>query len=167
MALVADYDSDSSDEGQVNGSKQKASVVLPSASSLLEENSFRGPSYLQQSTSVAEVDYKKLSDELEKEQLSKDSSSLENGTDTSLAGNKLSLAGTKRPLENDETSVANMAEKRSQAAMLKAIEDDNKKTVAFKDRAKHQRLSGQSGIGADFRTWRTDEEMALRQQFDS
>jgi hypothetical protein len=36
-----------------------------------------------------------------------------------------------------------------------------------KDRVKRQRLAGQSGIGSDFKTWRTDEEMTLRQQFDS
>jgi hypothetical protein len=36
-----------------------------------------------------------------------------------------------------------------------------------KDRVKRQRLSGQAGIGSDFRTWRSDEEMRLRQQFDT
>lgn len=38
--------------------------------------------------------------------------------------------------------------------------------VTFKDRTKRQRLAGQSGIGEDFKTWRTDEEMALRQRYD-
>jgi len=36
-----------------------------------------------------------------------------------------------------------------------------------KDRVKQQRLAGQSGIGADFRVWRSEEEMRMRQQFDS
>lgn len=31
---------------------------------------------------------------------------------------------------------------------------------------KQQRLRGQSGIGSDFRTWKTEEEMRMRQQFD-
>uniref|UniRef100_A0A7S3JU84 Uncharacterized protein n=1 Tax=Aureoumbra lagunensis TaxID=44058 RepID=A0A7S3JU84_9STRA len=35
-----------------------------------------------------------------------------------------------------------------------------------KERVKQQRLSGQSGIGDDFRVWRSDEEMRLRQHFD-
>ena len=35
-----------------------------------------------------------------------------------------------------------------------------------KDRVKRQRLSGQSGIGADFKTWKSDEEMRQRQQYD-
>ena len=41
-----------------------------------------------------------------------------------------------------------------------------KSGLDFKERTKHQRLSGQSGIGSDFRTWRTEEEMKLRQSID-
>ena len=36
-----------------------------------------------------------------------------------------------------------------------------------RERIKNKRLKGQSGIGEDFRVWRSDEEMRLRQQFDS
>lgn len=35
-----------------------------------------------------------------------------------------------------------------------------------KARVKQQRRAGQSGIGDDFRIWRSDEEMRLRQQYD-
>ncbi|CAI5732469.1 unnamed protein product [Peronospora destructor] len=35
-----------------------------------------------------------------------------------------------------------------------------------KERVKSQRLKGQSGIGSDFRGWKPETEMALRQQFD-
>ena len=42
-------------------------------------------------------------------------------------------------------------------------EGDNK----AKERTKQQRLKGQSGIGSDFREWRSEEEMKMRQQFDS
>lgn len=35
-----------------------------------------------------------------------------------------------------------------------------------KDRVKRQRLSGQSGIGEDFKVWKSDEEMRQRQQYD-
>lgn len=31
---------------------------------------------------------------------------------------------------------------------------------------KNQRLKGQSGIGEDFKTWKSEEEMRLRQQYD-
>ncbi|CEG39762.1 uncharacterized protein PHALS_09998 [Plasmopara halstedii] len=37
---------------------------------------------------------------------------------------------------------------------------------AAKERVKNQRLKGQSGIGSDFRGWKSETEMALRQQFD-
>jgi len=33
-------------------------------------------------------------------------------------------------------------------------------------RVKEQRMKGQSGIGEDFRSWKTDEEMRMRQQYD-
>ncbi|KAF4027516.1 hypothetical protein GN244_ATG12296 [Phytophthora infestans] len=35
-----------------------------------------------------------------------------------------------------------------------------------KERVKNQRLKGQAGIGSDFRVWKSETEMALRQQFD-
>ncbi|KAH9101558.1 hypothetical protein AeMF1_021715 [Aphanomyces euteiches] len=35
-----------------------------------------------------------------------------------------------------------------------------------KERVKQQRLKGQSGIGSDFRTWKSDTEMKMRQEFD-
>ena len=35
-----------------------------------------------------------------------------------------------------------------------------------KDRVKRQRLNGQSGIGSDFKTWKSEEEMKQRQQYD-
>lgn len=35
-----------------------------------------------------------------------------------------------------------------------------------KERVKQQRLAGQSGIGGDFREWRSEEEMRMRQQYD-
>lgn len=38
--------------------------------------------------------------------------------------------------------------------------------VSAKDKVKGQRLRGQSGIGSDFRVWKSDLEMTLRQQYD-
>lgn len=35
-----------------------------------------------------------------------------------------------------------------------------------KDRVKKQRLAGQSGIGSDFKEWRSEEEMRQRQMYD-
>jgi hypothetical protein len=51
-----------------------------------------------------------------------------------------------------------------------ASSGNNRKTVrdkeTAKERVKKQRLTGQSGIGDDFRSWRSEEEMRNRQQFD-
>ena len=35
----------------------------------------------------------------------------------------------------------------------------------FKEKAKRQRRNGQSGIGENFRHWRSDAEMVMRQQY--
>ena len=35
----------------------------------------------------------------------------------------------------------------------------------IKEKMKRQRLNGQSGIGEDFRRWRSEEEMVMRQQY--
>ncbi|KAG1707269.1 hypothetical protein DVH05_026463 [Phytophthora capsici] len=35
-----------------------------------------------------------------------------------------------------------------------------------KERVKNQRVKGQAGIGSDFRGWKSETEMAMRQQFD-
>lgn len=38
--------------------------------------------------------------------------------------------------------------------------------ISAKDKVKGQRLKGQSGIGSDFRVWKSDLEMTMRQQYD-
>lgn len=35
----------------------------------------------------------------------------------------------------------------------------------FKEKLKRQRMRGQSGIGENFRVWRSEEDMILRQQY--
>lgn len=43
---------------------------------------------------------------------------------------------------------------------------DVKGKMTAKERVKGQRLKGQSGIGSDFRVWKSDLEMTMRQEFD-
>ncbi|CAM9940607.1 unnamed protein product [Sphacelaria rigidula] len=38
--------------------------------------------------------------------------------------------------------------------------------ISAKEKVKGQRLKGQSGIGSDFRVWKSDLEMTMRQQYD-
>ena len=40
------------------------------------------------------------------------------------------------------------------------------KRLILQDRVKRQRLSGQSGVGSDFKEWRSEEEMRQRQMYD-
>lgn len=53
-------------------------------------------------------------------------------------------------------------------ASSKPIEQRSKDAEkdSAKDRVKRQRLNGQSGIGSDFKTWKSEEEMKQRQQYD-
>lgn len=41
-----------------------------------------------------------------------------------------------------------------------------KDKVDAKERVKAQRTKGQAGIGSDFRSWKSETEMSMRQQFD-
>ena len=43
---------------------------------------------------------------------------------------------------------------------------DKPDRVNAKERVKQQRLNGQSGIGENFKVWRSEEEMRLRQHYD-
>ncbi|KNC77070.1 hypothetical protein SARC_10463 [Sphaeroforma arctica JP610] len=43
---------------------------------------------------------------------------------------------------------------------------DQEERLSGKERVKRQRLAGQSGIGEDFKGWKSEGEMLLRQQFD-
>lgn len=51
---------------------------------------------------------------------------------------------------------------------VKRDRPDKEKTekMTAKDRVKRQRMKGQAGIGDDFRVWRSEQEMAMRQQYD-
>mmetsp|Transcript_29126 Transcript_29126/g.27915 ORF Transcript_29126/g.27915 Transcript_29126/m.27915 type:complete len:197 (-) Transcript_29126:36-626(-) len=57
------------------------------------------------------------------------------------------------------------ANKKGPTRPILAANNEKDKDTA-KDRVKRQRLSGQSGIGSDFKTWKSDEEMKQRQQYD-
>jgi hypothetical protein len=66
------------------------------------------------------------------------------------------ISGVKRPHDSSEQKGGSSGTKEGHVG----------EKLSFKDRTKRQRLAGQSGIGEDFRSWRTDEEMKERQQYD-
>jgi hypothetical protein len=81
------------------------------------------------------------------------------------------------PFSNDSTSERSNAKSGPRTTLLqpnakgatpKPIEPKQKELEkdTAKDRVKRQRLSGQSGIGTDFKTWKSEEEMRQRQQYD-
>jgi hypothetical protein len=72
-----------------------------------------------------------------------------------------------RPPNPSSTRGGDRASARGRGAAAAAGGKNAGSGVDIKERVKHQRLSGQSGIGADFRTWRSEEEMRLRQSIDS
>ena len=183
MALV-DYDSDGSDRGDDGPPRPAAgaAVALPSAQELLRKDAGGAtarPDFLAQ-RSKAEVDYKALSTALEQQREA--AVALEGGPigqaqvgegATKLAGAKRARSdagdeGQAQPADasSGDAAAAGAATASTSAAVERDRDRKEKERVAFKERAKHQRLSGQSGIGSDFRTWRSDEEMHLRQQFD-
>lgn len=84
---------------------------------------------------------------------------------------------TKLPLSYDSTSERSnvksgprttLLQPNTKGASSKPVEPKQKELEkdTAKDRVKRQRLSGQSGIGTDFKTWKSEEEMRQRQQYD-
>ena len=81
-----------------------------------------------------------------------------NEKDESVDSRKLSS-------ESQTSSMGTAAVKGAAPKPLVPKQKEVEKDTA-KDKVKRQRLSGQSGIGADFKTWKSDEEMRQRQQYD-
>lgn len=89
-----------------------------------------------------------------------------------------SMAGAKRGVEamaSGAVSVYRFQSKSSASAQTgggtftasgMGLEKGHKEKVTAKERVKQQRIAGQSGIGSDFREWRSEEEMRMRQQYD-
>lgn len=77
-----------------------------------------------------------------------------------------------RPIKPSATSVAEGSTAKVSAnkgANSRDLGRNNKQAAdkeTAKDRVKRQRLSGQSGIGSDFKEWRSEEFMKQRQQYD-
>ncbi|CAM9363642.1 unnamed protein product [Choristocarpus tenellus] len=80
-------------------------------------------------------------------------------TETSSGG------GIKKPQERVIGSSASPAPD-SNKGRLGEKGAKGKEKLTAKERVKGQRLKGQAGIGSDFRTWKSDLEMTMRQEFD-
>lgn len=137
------------------------------------------PEYLQQKSRQSEVDYKALQASLEAKEKKDAISKLEavaaaaeaeegHGVEERLSGKKRPATGEPPAAEEEGT-----AKQRGSSAAAASGGGAGGKDAAqqperkdAKERVKQQRLAGQSGIGADFRVWRTEEEMQMRYQYD-
>eukprot|EP01084_Bolivina_argentea_P294065 505894_1 len=166
---------DINEEAVTSSSNPKDNVNLPSAELLLE--STETPSWLQHQQPSAiepiDVETKVLQDISEVNNSRKRQAEDNNPADPSFSGCS-SYSRTKEPSSPSPVMppppALTNAEKRARGRELAKLKNENEKgkekppPKSAKERTKQQRIKGQSGIGESFRTWRSDEEMMLRNQ---
>lgn len=164
MASLVDYDSDSTSSSDEATAPQVTKESLPSVAHLF--SSAVKTSFLDGRNGKPEVDYKAHMSEIAKAAETEAADSVPAADPSASPAD--SGVGSKRPREPESTASASDGPP-PQATKKGPPRNPAEKPAHtnYKDKVKRQRLSGQSGIGEDFRTWRTDEEMALRQQFDA
>ena len=168
MAALVDYDS-ASDSDAGGDETVGCGDSLPSAALLLSEGGTSVPDFLSKSTTG--VDYKAMATAFagkaaQDEQLAA-AAAAESSDGKSPAAHSAKKAGVVAKLQPPSApATKSTAAAAASDHKRKGRDEPSGGKPDFKERTKHQRLAGQSGIGSDFRTWRTDQEMALRQQFD-
>jgi len=191
MASLVNYDSDSSEDGDAAAADvvKLPAAKLPSLEEALAEAEGRAPSFASEfgSARADSVDYRHLSERLaerqREEDVAKESTRISAEASSTVVGSKRARPEASSeatdPTSASASGVAAGAGSLAPATAASSSAPAPKKAatgsapahvgekVDFRERTKRQRLAGQSGIGEDFRTWRTDDEMALRQQFDS
>lgn len=177
MALVADYDSSSSSS---DADAAPRPAPLPAAAALLQRSA-PPAAFLVQSSSRPEVDYAAVGAALARAEAAR--ADAEAAADAAAAppppppplppSNSDAASNDSPPLRSSLPAPPVVGEKRARptgGAQGAGGGDRAGKPaaprVSAKERVKQQRLAGQSGIGSDFRVWRSDDEMAQRQQFD-
>lgn len=136
----------------------KPAVVLPSADSILSSVSTTTASFLapkksdqSEALSIGEIDRFK---EEEKAKADKAAENKRNRVNEAYAPKD--ATGKKR--------VASAAPESAAEPPVRGGPKKEKKDA--KERVKAQRTKGQAGIGSDFRSWKSETEMHMRQQFD-
>ncbi|GAB9468632.1 hypothetical protein Gpo141_00005946 [Globisporangium polare] len=161
------YDSGSSSESDVESHREQETapaskqsvdappaVILPSADSVLADvsastASFLAPKSAQSSAAAAivEIDVFKENERVE------------------------ALEATERATERQSrrekyTPPQDVSVKKRARAPEAEAPPAKKDKLDAKERVKAQRTKGQAGIGSDFRSWKSETEMSMRQQFD-
>lgn len=152
------------DQGETS-SAVAAPALLPSADSVLDsvgsssKRSFLPPTYSDTPKQVVEAfDHTKdaaptAADENEDEQE-------KTAEDQAFVSSRPPPRQQRKPQDQQQS-----ASKRPLAADKSGLPNKREK-LDGKERVKAQRVKGQAGIGSDFRHWKSETEMAMRQQFD-
>jgi hypothetical protein len=140
------------EDSDVEEPKKKAAPVtsLPSADDMFADTSI--PNFLDQKTTaepvIVPIKSKESANPLPSKQTEPDDS-------------QLRAEAEKKRARNEDAEIDRLK------ASVAATEAKKKQKIGnAKDRVKGQRLKGQAGIGSDFKTWKSDAEMVMRQQFD-
>jgi hypothetical protein len=150
----SDSADDSADDSAVkpDSKEQKKRIALPSASAVFSSTAV--PSFLDQKKDEPIIIPTK-----KREKNVVTAAIISNSTTHKMEADKDDKKRS-RDAENAEIQALKMRKRAS-------VVDSSKKTrPTAKDRVKGQRKKGQAGIGSDFRHWKSDAEMVMRQQFD-
>jgi hypothetical protein len=163
LGLLGSYGSDSSDDSDADGSdnsdsepkdpKQKGITSLPSADDMF--NDTVAPSFLDH----------KVEDEpvIVPVKTKMETKSVELKQKQPIDGRQQAAAVEKKRARDEDAEIQRL---KTSLAATEANKKKAKLGTNAKDRVKGQRLKGQAGIGSDFKTWKSDAEMVMRQQFD-
>ncbi|EGZ26385.1 hypothetical protein PHYSODRAFT_258645 [Phytophthora sojae] len=126
--------------------KKAATQLLPSADSVLSSVSASTASYLAPKSSAKSADSVKTFDLLEEQETQRREQEKEEQTHKQEREQETRRSERKRPADVASREQPPKREKKD-----------------AKERVKNQRVKGQAGIGSDFRGWKSETEMALRQ----
>ncbi|KAF0682852.1 Aste57867_25039 [Aphanomyces stellatus] len=177
--LGAEYsDSSSSDEEvpapkKVDAPAPKSSIALPPVDDIFKET--KAPSFLQKATTKDIETF-----DIDEETLTKlpprpvERSAVVREEDVPASSGGVS-AIYQFPGLNDEERVPRRTKHLPKQRMNNNNGNPKRKAdhggasgdkTSGKERVKQQRLKGQSGIGSEFKTWKSETEMKMRQEFD-
>eukprot|EP00903_Cladosiphon_okamuranus_P005404 g5392.t1 len=150
------------------GAAGKTATLLPSVDDLF--SSTAGPDFLTAPGGGEDFVVKATKKEKKKQAAGGSSSTSATGTGAAAAA---AAAKRERGIAEGVGSAAAVGVKKPKGGAVGPAGPpvDRKKVggkdkMSAKDKVKGQRLKGQSGIGSDFRTWKSDLEMTMRQEYD-
>jgi len=175
MSSLVDYDSDSSPEDAPP--QPSGRPTLPSAAALLASDV--RPDFLPSAEERGEVDYRQLGQRLQSREAARSEAAAAAADLAAATSDAAATKASAAPVVAGAGALSTLAAsapgqpppRATPPAAARASAGAGAKRGAergpdAKERAKHQRLTGQSGIGEDFKTWRTEQEMQLRQHYD-